>query len=340
MVQHAKFENIPVINCLRGIAASMVCFFHFVAVKTDYIESDTIKDFFSYGRNGVHIFFVISGVVIPLSMIRSAYTWEDWRSFMLKRLIRLEPPYLFSLLLVIVYFQVRTLVPGTADLNLMPSARDLFLHIGYLIPFVDGNWALPIYWTLGVEFQYYIVLSLLLPIVLKDNHYSRRGLFYMLFLIMPFIFPGRSFFPIYAPLFLLGILYAFLITNIIRINEYGILMAICIIVSLIVLPLSETIAGLFAILIIHYLPMYTNKALGFLGEISYSLYLLHLITGGALINLLAHKFNESYEKPIVIFIGYLMSVFFAYIFYRIIESPSRRWSKRIVYTRRAMSPSA
>src|SRR4051812_36838833 len=103
--------NIPVINGLRGLAASLVCFYHFVTTTTGYIESESIRDFFSYGKNGVHIFFVVSGIVIPLSMIKGNYTINSWGKFMFKRLTRLEPPYLLSILLALAYFQLRTFVP-------------------------------------------------------------------------------------------------------------------------------------------------------------------------------------------------------------------------------------
>ena len=63
------FKEISVINTLRGIAALVVCLYHFVCTTTDYIESQIILDIFSFGKKGVQIFFIISGIVIPLSML-------------------------------------------------------------------------------------------------------------------------------------------------------------------------------------------------------------------------------------------------------------------------------
>lgn len=329
----AVHNNIPVINCLRGIAATMVCFFHFVNMTKGYVETKAITDLFYFGKTGVHVFFVISGVVIPLSMIRAGYTFGNWGKFMLKRLARLEPPYLASLILAILYFKVRTLVATSSDVDMMPPARDLLLHIGYLIPFFDGDWALDVYWTLSVEFQYYLILSILFPFVMQGKA-AARYCFYALFLISPFFFGNEGFFPQNAPLFLMGIVYVLLLSGYAGSIETLVVVALCLIVGVLNLPVSYIVAGFITLLIIHYIPYYTNKVLFFLGEISYSLYLLHLITGAAMINLLSHKFKLAYQKPFVIIGGYLLSVACSYVFYRIIEKPSQKLSSKIRYKSR------
>ena len=323
-------RNIPVINGLRGIAASMVCFYHFVCTTTGYIETEWIKDLFWYGKTGVHMFFVISGVVIPLSMIRGNYDYSSWGRFMLKRFSRLEPPYLASLILALIYFSLRAYVPTSAEVDITPGLFDLFLHIGYLVPFFGGDWAIDVYWTLAVEFQYYLILSLLLPLVLKGNIWSRY-IFYAIFLLVPHVYNNSAFFPVYAPLFLMGITYAFSITGKISPREHFIVVSLCLISSYFTLHPGFVSAAFITLLIIHFIPYFTRKVLFFLGEISYSLYLVHGITGGALINLLSHKFKLGYQKPIVIIAGYLLSILCSYILYRLVEKPSQKLSSRIKY---------
>lgn len=324
-------KHIPVIDSLRGIAASMVCFFHF-STTVGYIESGHIKDFFSYGATGVFVFFVISGVVIPLSMIRGGYTLGNWGAFMLKRVARLEPPYLVSIVLALCYFKLRIIMagPSASSLPPFPSTENVLFHIGYLIPFTGSDWIIPPYWTLCVEFQYYIALSLLLPAVLKGNNVSRYC-FYAIFLLCPFLLPNREFFPLYGPLFLIGITYAFSKTNIIQVKEYTLVTALCIIAGLMVLPVNNIVAALLTILTIQYLPGFANKVLLFLGKISYSIYLLHIVTGSALINILSHRFNASYQKPIVFIVGYLFTVACSYAFYLAVEKSSQKLSSRIKY---------
>lgn len=265
-------------------------------------------------------------------MIRGGYRYRSWGNFMLKRLIRLEPPYLACIVLALIYFQVRTLAPTSVVIDKTPQSRDLILHLGYLVPFFHGKWVQLSFWTLGVEFQYYLVLSLLLPLVLTGIK-ACRYCFYIIFLCAPFLVPSIHFFPVHAPFFLMGILYTFLQMNIIESREYFILTLLCIAVSVMVSPVINTIAALFAILVIHFLPNLTNNVLEFLGKISYSLYLLHQITGKALINVLSYKFRAGYQKPIVIIAGFILAVISAYIFYRIIEKPSQKLSGKIKYNR-------
>ncbi|NQY08622.1 MAG: hypothetical protein HRT71_03805 [Flavobacteriales bacterium] len=66
-------NQILIINSLRGIAAIVVCLFHFVVRTTDYVQNETVLDVFLFGHKGVQLFFIISGIVIPLSMINSNY---------------------------------------------------------------------------------------------------------------------------------------------------------------------------------------------------------------------------------------------------------------------------
>lgn len=323
-------KNIPVIDCLRGIAATMVCFFHLVV--TGYVQNAGIKDLFRIGKSGIYIFFVVSGVVIPLSMIRAGYGYRSWGNFMLKRLTRLEPPYIACIILALIYFQIRTLVPSSADVHLTPSTSDLLLHIGYLVPFFNGHWAVGTFWTLSVEFQYYLVLSLLMPLVLTGVKVYRFG-FYLLLLCAPFLLPNYRFLPVHAPLFLIGILYTFLKTDIIGSKECLTILLLCITVLVLVSPLIHAITGLATILVIHFLPSVTHPVLEFLGKISYSLYLLHPITGKAFINILSYKFKSGYAITCLIVAGYILSVIAAYAFYRIIEEPAKRLSEKIKYNR-------
>src|ERR1035441_2897196 len=47
-----------------------------------------------YGWLGVEIFFVISGFIIPYSLYKAGYRVSDFTRFLLKRIARLDPPYL------------------------------------------------------------------------------------------------------------------------------------------------------------------------------------------------------------------------------------------------------
>jgi peptidoglycan/LPS O-acetylase OafA/YrhL len=66
-------EYITIINSLRGLAALGVCVFHLVCFTPYPINNIALYDFFFYGKKGVEVFFIISGIVIPLSLYKYQY---------------------------------------------------------------------------------------------------------------------------------------------------------------------------------------------------------------------------------------------------------------------------
>jgi len=52
-----KIAYIPVITLLRGLAALMVCLYHFICKTTDYITDEITLNIFHFGELGVSMFF-------------------------------------------------------------------------------------------------------------------------------------------------------------------------------------------------------------------------------------------------------------------------------------------
>ena len=89
---------------------------------------------------------------------------------MLKRLIRLEPPYLVSLLLVLAFGFIFD--PNSPESVGGPFHFDLpntLGHLLYLNGFFDQPWANPVYWSLAIEFQFYLMVGLIFPLVASKN---------------------------------------------------------------------------------------------------------------------------------------------------------------------------
>jgi len=93
-------ERIPGVDALRGLAALAVCWFH-VTIGTANLNNGIVRSSGTYGWLGVELFFVISGFIIPYSLQRSGYKLKNYPVFLLKRITRLDPPYLASIVLVI-----------------------------------------------------------------------------------------------------------------------------------------------------------------------------------------------------------------------------------------------
>lgn len=322
--------NIPIIVTLRGLAALMVCAYHFVCTTTDYISSPWVLDSFYYGKKGVQVFFIISGIVIPLSMIHWNYRLPQFFRFMLKRFIRIEPPYFASVVLGLVYLYLGSQLGGSRGTELIPSFRDVVLHLGYLIPFVEGaKWINEVYWTLFIEFQYYIILALTFPLATSRNAFGRIT-FMLLFLFPPLLFESKNFFTCWSSFFLIGIGYALWITRKWTVYEFVIAVVSAALVSLYRLPVVDVVFGLATLAIISFFGNMRFKWGDFLGNISYSLYLIHSFIGGAFVNFMSHHFRQPFEKFIVILCGIVISLISAYVFYRVIEKPAQNWSRKIV----------
>src|SRR5215469_10894654 len=148
--------RIPIIELMRGLASISVALFHF----SGQLSSGISKVLTSYGWLGVDVFFVISGFVIPLSLYGNGYTISDFPRFMLRRLVRLEPPYLVSIALGILLWHASNMAPGFQGTAPSYSAGQVASHLFYAIPLTGYEWLSPVYWSLAYEFVFYIVAGL------------------------------------------------------------------------------------------------------------------------------------------------------------------------------------
>ena len=324
-----KTDQILIINSLRGLAATAVCFYHFVYSTVDFIENETVRSIFYFGHKGVELFFIISGIVIPLSLINSNYSLRNWKNFMLKRFIRIEPPYLVAVAIGFTLLVLRNFVPGTVSADLIPSTKEVVLHLGYLIPFFENTrWINDVFWTLAIEFQYYLLLSLLFPLVLQKQLILRIT-FYMIFIGIGFLPVSIYFFPHWGPYFLVGIVYILRRTERIGSLEFGALVVLLIPIIYYLFGAIDLGIAFVAILVIHYFSSFKTKLTLFLGKISYSLYLLHAIIGASFVNYLSHHVSGGFQKALLVVAGFLISLGSAYLLYRFVEKPSHNWAKKI-----------
>jgi peptidoglycan/LPS O-acetylase OafA/YrhL len=156
-----------------------------------------------------------------------------------------------------------------------------------------------------------------------------RIIFSILFLFSGFLLANSAFLPHWAPIFMLGIAYVSYIYKKQSLIEFVIWQVLS--VAMIVYAFDFTILCfcISTLLIIHFLPAFKTKLTLFFGHISYSLYLLHGLTGGFVINYLSHIFRSPWQQCFVILFGFAIATFASYLFYRVIEKPSQKWSKSI-----------
>jgi peptidoglycan/LPS O-acetylase OafA/YrhL len=321
-------QRIGIINALRAFAALAVAWGHFVAGQGTYLGWSG-----KYGWLGVDIFFVISGFVIPWSLYRSQYVLRDYPKFLLKRNVRLYPPYLASIAITILVTNF-VLVPTFHIPHMTVTGRDLLLHLGYLNDLFHVPWVNVAYWTLAIEFQWYLLVGLALPLIASSRNVVRfAGTAGMILLFFAFPHNNRLIFH-HLPIFMIGVFVFQYRAGIIALRPMlGLIATMCLAtlrpLGWMVVVVAVATALLIALCHFH------NHAMDRIGDVSYSLYLLHLPIGVGVIGVLSHwlPFSDRYIGLLDV-IGVAASAWAAWVLYQIIEKPSQEMSSSIRFTRK------
>ena len=226
-------------------------------------------------------------------------------------------------------------VPGFRGSPLDLSWSKLASHVAYLNAILDYGWLNPVFWTLAIEFQFYIFVAIAFPLLSHSNTYILHSSALLVALLGFAGLGNTAILPHWLSLFAIGMVsYQFYVGRLSAISFIVILAPIGLISHTIV-GFQQTVVGLLTATIIilarhRELPNFMAP-LTFLGTISYSLYLLHVPIGGRIINL-AVRLPESiaYRYPAIV-IASAVSIASAYVFWRFVELPSQRWSKRSTY---------
>lgn len=121
----------------------------------------SIQFVFEHGHLAVGLFFVISGFVIMHHLAdREIDASLSWR-FLLRRSVRLDPPYWAAMALTISFAWLSyTLVAGKSPPDFsVPQIASHFIYAQTLLGYAHLDLA---YWTLCLEFQFYILFVLIL----------------------------------------------------------------------------------------------------------------------------------------------------------------------------------
>jgi peptidoglycan/LPS O-acetylase OafA/YrhL len=327
------FESV---HLLRGWAALLVLAAHSCQSRYFFNLPWFDKDFLDVGQIGVSVFFVISGFVLPVSL-QSAYTFRDFPRFLVRRFIRIEPTYLVSMMIAVAWLWSATRLAPNATPWQFDSGQ-IIAHLCYWIPFTNHEWLNAVYWTLAIEFQFYIFIGLCFVAIrfsANKNAQIAAGLI-SLFAGSTFLF---QFFPPiqllkYAPFFCIGMLawlvYFYKPRNLVSLSA---LIIISILGYFGDLKVANLLAGALAFfLILCWNPK--RSKWGFFGTISYSLYVVHYpIT--SLQSIIGNRLIARGDFENILFLlpisTMAVSIFSAWLLYKIIEEPTIKLSKKIKY---------
>ncbi|EHG9339361.1 acyltransferase [Salmonella enterica] len=159
---HTKLNSL---QALRGVAALLVVLFHYRGFLNDGAqENPTIWDkLFSPGIIGVDIFFIISGFIMVYT------TWHYMRGkaslvrFLLNRAIRIIPLYYICLIIAFLLEGAMSTFHYPDKVQNILSALTFTLYKTSTIPhYIDDGGTYNIRWTLNYEIYFYLVFALCL----------------------------------------------------------------------------------------------------------------------------------------------------------------------------------
>ena len=322
-------RHFTTIDALRGFAALSVCLFHLGSSAVPKLSSPLTARLTSWGWTGVEVFFVISGFVIPYVLLRANYHWRDAGNFLARRFVRIWPPSAILIALTVAQYAVinRSGMGDPVGWTAIAPAR-VAANLAYVVPFTSQRWLNGILWTLSVEFQYYLLLALIFPLLANRLWLIGFGLLSLLTAFLPFAAAAQFFH--YAIFFAMGglvLLYREEKTS--RQMMLALLFVMTIVAIAELGPLPSLFAAATA-LIIAFVPL-RSRVLVFLGTISYSLYLTHILIASTAEFVIVKLFGPV--TPVEKFAGQIAcltaTIVGAWIFYLLVERYFVNWSQRL-----------
>jgi peptidoglycan/LPS O-acetylase OafA/YrhL len=167
-----KFDLLLIV---RGLLAVSVLIWHFEGYK------ETIPDLLNIpGRSAVWIFFGISGYVMGYGFFKKKYLFNksSLYSFYKARFFRIYPLFLIISLISALFIYFNT--------HIIPITWNNMLSQLLLIQFNHEYQLSGVFWTLGIEVQFYFIAPLLAFVVERvlKNSLSLNGLVYFVFFLM------------------------------------------------------------------------------------------------------------------------------------------------------------
>lgn len=163
MISAGTKPRLGLVQVGRGLAALLVLLFHVTQLSETKLNEPFCFNLFRFGSAGVDFFFVLSGFIIFWVHRADIGARDRFKSFAVKRLIRIYPLYwIVTLVLLPVYFLVSGI--GHGHEHHLPTILQSLL----LIPQENGP-ILTVGWSLCYEVFFYAMFSLviLLPLPLS-----------------------------------------------------------------------------------------------------------------------------------------------------------------------------
>lgn len=323
--EHRELPFLEAAHLLRGLAAMLVVLGHSFSHGGLNLSPSLQHVLGNHGQIGVVVFFVISGFVLPYSL-HARYVLADYPRFLLRRLIRLEPVYLLGIgVAVAATWLQEHFGHDTGGAWHLEGGR-LLAHLLYLVPFTKYEWLNAAFWTLAVEFQFYLLVGLLFPL-LRRAHPWQAILSILVISCGTFLATSHFTLSMHLPLFGLGALTYLLRTGRLRTSQY--LSGVALLCTLYACrnPITWALyGGAAAVIMAWWNP--ARMRIRFLGSISYPLYVIH---GPVLVLVARGGLRLGLADYLIWLVGITAALAAAVVVHLFIEKPSMRLARKIQY---------
>lgn len=296
-------NRLETLDSLRSLAALAVVIYHFTyRYYQIYPSNEQLTYSFSFGHYGVQAFFIISGFVIFMTLVKTKQSLD----FIISRSIRLYPTYWISVIITFIIVSLFSL--EGREVSILEFLLNLsMIHTQFGIKSVDG-----VYWTLLLELKFYFLMFILYKFnLLKKIEVISFILLILLVLFYTLNIEKTIIFKVLNQIFILQYI-SFFISGIIFYKIYNdesssfsyLLLVLAFSISLFTNKFNDYIAIpciyiIFFLLSFHKLSFINNKIFIFFGSISYALYLVHQNIGYIILNYLKNN-NIAYNFSLLI----------------------------------------
>lgn len=339
-VSKPRYENL---DYLRGLCALSIMAYHYVGWTMRGLEIDTFLG--KLGVYGVSMFYVLSGLTMYLVYFKNFnLNKEFFKNFYIKRIFRIYPLMWFVMVLAIIMY-------GTEA-----TPKDLALQFSGLFGIVDWTSLVPVgIWSIGNELSFYLMLPVLFYCVKKGilGTLGISALVFGIYCYFAFVLfskdqPIANQDVLYKnPLNQVGLFFGgILVGHYFKEKHYKnvplLIFLGMLLVAFVFYPVSgnaiQIIAGWERIIYtlicfgiafcflkaeFNFIPKFFKKSLSWLGDISYSLYLLHP-------HIWALVTYTSLRVRFVFPIASIATLVVCWLVYKYLETPARNLGVKIV----------
>lgn len=327
MIKLPNQQHIGHIESLRALAALMVMGFHFISFhngKDFIIYNEKIRTLSEFGAQGVELFYIISGFVIAYSFERNQYQIKNYLTYLAKRIIRIIPTYFIAMILALAIGTILDVYLW--ELPFKFDWKQFFANLTFTCDLFEIPWYNELYKTLKVEFQFYLAIGLLWPLM---KHKISRSIITILWLIGAYFTAQHQTLLINGPYFLIGVSLCFIYLKRDLIYNWT-TTAFCLAFIGTFYEMQDFIIVVIGVALIN-LPVLTTKLSEKIGKSSYSLYLFHGTIGGWFLYFFTKDHLIHLNHKIAILIASVLSVLIALLFYRFLEKPFIKLGKQLKY---------